>query len=283
MKAGYGNWEVVCDPDDGARLSSLKYMGYELLATEPDSFTPPDKDYGEYETRPVYGYDDCFPSVDECRYPESGFICRDHGQLCWERWKVENLAGKLICSVRTDRPSVKFSRILELSEDSILWFFEVENRTEKALPFLHVMHPLMYLNQICNIEVPEFGSIFDENSQTFLTCNSPETVNQYLKSISAGNYKMLLLKDVKEGTFRIVFKNNRKLEIRFDRELFPTFGIWWNNSAYPDQEGIRRNECAFEPIPGTCSNLEKSYQDGLFLQVPAGQTFNWNIKWTMIR
>lgn len=278
-----GNWEVKCLPEDGARLSSLKYQGYELLTTAPGSFISPVQDYGEFENRPVYGYDDCFPTVDECKFPLNGFICRDHGQICWEHWNVEVLTGKLICWVETDKPPVKFSRILEFSQDSILWQFEVGNKSGNALPFLHIMHPLMQLNEINKVEVPEFGSIHDENSQTQLPYNKSETVSQLLNSIPEGNYKMILLRDIKKGTFQIVFNNDRILEISFDRELFPSLGIWWNNSAYPDQKGIRRIECAFEPIPGSCSNLEKSYKDGFSLQVPAGQVISWNVRWTMIR
>jgi len=42
-KANFGFWELECIPAYGARISSLKYKGYELLITEPNNFAPPGK------------------------------------------------------------------------------------------------------------------------------------------------------------------------------------------------------------------------------------------------
>jgi hypothetical protein len=67
----------------------------------------------------------------------------------------------------------------------------------------------------------------------------------------------------------------------FDNKIFPTVGIWWNNGGYPREEGLKRIECAFEPIPGTCSNLSKSIKDGYYLSVEAGKSFCWEIGWTI--
>jgi hypothetical protein len=81
VKADFGNWHVECLPEDGARISVLKYFGNDLLTPKTSCFKKPEKDYGEFELRPVYGYDDCFPTVDKCSYPEGNFECRDHGEL----------------------------------------------------------------------------------------------------------------------------------------------------------------------------------------------------------
>ena len=62
-----GNWHVSCLPKDGGRLKKLSYAGHNLLTGKPMVFRPPSENYGRYETRPVYGYDDCFPTVDVCR------------------------------------------------------------------------------------------------------------------------------------------------------------------------------------------------------------------------
>ena len=279
IKADYGSWEVECLPEDGARISSLKYKGYELLTTAPSSFTSPREDYGEFETRPVYGYDDCFPSCDECIYPELDFKCRDHGQLCWENWDVTQTNNGILCSIEIKEPSVRFTRSLKFTDDSVVWNFEVSNRTTKPLPFLHIMHPLMRLKEIINMELPGFVSIVDENKNVNLPLTSPSGVNIYLKLIKQGDFRMLLMEEIKEGRACITFKNGMILEIGFDPELFPTFGIWWNNSAYPNEDGIRRNECAFEPIPGTSSNLATSFNDGSFLMVEPEKTFDWKVKW----
>jgi len=68
-----------------------------------------------------YGYDDCFPSVNECKYLENNFKCRDHGQLCWQAWHVEKEANELICSTDLINPKVTFLRTLKFTEDSLYW------------------------------------------------------------------------------------------------------------------------------------------------------------------
>jgi len=91
---------------------------------------------------------------------------------------------------------------------------------------------------------------------------------------------MFLLKEIADGFVRLRFSNGVKLEIRFDRTLFPTLGIWWNNGGYPEG-GQLRTECAFEPIPGTSSDLSKSFNDGAYLSVEPGKPMIWEITWTV--
>jgi hypothetical protein len=90
---------------------------------------------------------------------------------------------------------------------------------------------------------------------------------------------MLLLKEIRDGALVIGFKNDLTLRICFDKILFPTLGIWWNNAGYPDEEGLGRTECAFEPIPGICSDLSKSYTADSYLSAEPGETFSWEIEW----
>ena len=69
VRLASGLWEIECLPEDGGRIATLRFAGRDFLTRAPDPFTPPAGDFGNYETRPVYGYDDCFPSVDPCTYP----------------------------------------------------------------------------------------------------------------------------------------------------------------------------------------------------------------------
>lgn len=274
-------WEVECLPMDGARISFLKYKGYELLTTAPVKFIPPQKDYGKYETRPVYGYDDCFPTVTACQYPNEEIELSDHGQLCWQSWNVETELGKLVCSTCLKELQIEFVRTLLFKGDKILWQFEVKNRSGQAIYFLHVMHPLMRLDLISRIDAPEFEFVVDEESQSILQLKNSQELNGFLMGILPGTYKMLLLRGIKGDRTRITLRNKMSLEINFDHKFYPAFGIWWNKSGYPDESGKRRNECAFEPIPGFCSNLEESYREGTYMTVPAEGRFSWEVIWRM--
>lgn len=130
----YGRWIIEYDLDDGARLSRLCFNNTDLLTREPNNFRSPSSDYGEYETRPVYGYDDCFPSIEQCKYPGIDWEIPDHGELCWRKWNLIAQKNCLIFSVKSDLLPIIFKRILEFNEFNLTWKFEVTNAGNKPLP-----------------------------------------------------------------------------------------------------------------------------------------------------
>ena len=71
-----------------------------------------------------------------------------------------------------------------------------------------------------------------------------------------------------------------RLVVNYPHRLFPSLGIWWNRGGYPGEEGCRRTECAFEPMPGTWSSLARSAADGHCLTAPARGSLSWEIVWT---
>ena len=282
IKANIGNWNIECMPWDGARISVLQFNGNDLLTTYPGSFKPPEKFYGDYETRPVFGYDDCFPTVEPCTYPSKLFECRDHGELCWNRWQARFADNSLFCYTKCCMPRVTFRRTLEFNGNSISWQFEVVNLADEDLPFLHVMHALMPLNEISDIVFPGFRSVIDEGKRNNPGLKNPDEVKDYLFAIDKGNYRMLLLRNIEGNFITVSFKTGLKLKIDLPSEMFPTLGVWWNNSGYPDEEGLQRCECAFEPIPGTCSNLSDSFKEGAFLMTKPGKSLKWEIIWKIL-
>jgi hypothetical protein len=277
----FGYWYIEIIPEDGARISVLKYDGNDLLTAIQPSFKAPEKFLGDFETRPVYGYDDCFPSVDPCTFPDGKFKCRDHGELCWQKWKLTIDEDSLICSTDCIKPEVTFIRALGFSGNTITWRFEVKNRSSNKIPFLHVMHALMPLKNIQRTSLPEFNYVVDEVRSDELRAKNQGALVDSLLSIKPGIYKMLLLREIGDGSIELGFKNGLALHIDYDKKLFPTLGIWWNNGAYPGEAGLQRFECAFEPIPGTSSDLSKSFGDGVYLTANPGQTVSWEITWTI--
>ena len=248
-----GRWEIECDLADGARIGRLRFDGVDLLTTTPADFRPPVADYGRYETRPVYGYDDCFPTVDACgQWP-------DHGELCWLRWSGTPVA----CSVASALSPLRFARRLDFEAGRLRWNFAVENNGDTPLPVQHVMHPLMPVAQIDAVALPT-GAGYDASQ-----------IAAELLALPPGNTRMLYLQNVTEGMVRIGFRRGLQLTGRFPTDLFPTLGIWWNNQGYPAEPGLRRSECAFEPVPGPNSTLTS----GTTLTVPAQGRIAWHIDW----
>ena len=246
-------WEMECNLADGARIGRLAYAGVDLLTTAPAGFRPPTADYGRYETRPVYGYDDCFPTVEACGdWP-------DHGELCWLKWS----GSPADCTVTSALAPLRFNRRLEFAPDRLRWHFAVANLGATPCAVQHVMHPLMPLGEVVDLVLPA-GDGYDA-----------ARVAADLLSLEHSQTRMLYLPKVRQGQVRIGFREGLQLKVRFPTDLFPTLAIWWNHLAYPDEAGLRRSECAFEPVPGPDSRLA----NGTTMVVPANGALNWSIDW----
>lgn len=271
-----GPWLVEYELDDGGRLCRLCYNNYDLLTTVPDDFKPPSKNYGEYETRPVYGYDDCFPSVEVSKYPGLNWTVPDHGELCWLHWESVIKSDRIIFSVASKVLPIRFKRTLKFQEKQLTWTFEVKNNGDQPLPFQHVIHPLIKLTKIKDLRFPDFASLNNEAKEA-LEITTPESLRDFLLSSSMGKAYMLYMQEPDDNFVQWTYNNGLQVRMTYPSNEFTSVGIWWNNCAYPDEDVCRRDECAFEPIPGSTSKLEEAYGEGRSLLVKAGETKSWDI------
>ncbi len=276
-----GPWLIEFTPDDGGRLDRIAYDSYDLLTTAPREFRKPGTDYGEYENRPVYGYDDCFPSVESCAFPGIDWVVPDHGEVCWLIWKATSSDNLLSFQTESKALPIRFTREMMFGDSSIGWRFEVYNWGNFSLPFQHVMHPLMKLGEVVAFDVPACATVFSSRVQEELDLKSAKAVSEFLLHQPRGTATMLFLQGITEGRVRWQYANGLSLTLTFPGELFPGIGIWWNNNGYPAEAGIQRNECAFEPIPGHSSNLAEEYRSGHYLSVPPRERLCWQITWTL--
>ena len=242
---------MECRLEDGARLERLRYGGVDLLTQAPARFRAPDNRYGRYESRPVYGYDDCFPTVEAC----DGWP--DHGELCRLAWS----GSESDCFARSRRAPLTFSRRLRFGERELAWSFSAVNHGEEMIPVQHVMHPLMPPGDIEEIELPACQS------------HDAAALARKLVALPAGSAEMIFLNGISDGRFALRFRHGLRLVVTFSREQFPSLGIWWNNGGYPD--AFQRHECAFEPVPGRLSRLA----DGTTMRLAPRGRLDWQVRW----
>lgn len=278
----FGRWRVGYAAEDGARLTSLSFDDLSLLAGAPRDFRAPTRDYGKYETRPVYGYDDCFPTVDACSYPSplgrGGWSVPDHGELCWLPWTVKVAQDELHFEVESKALPLRFVRVMRFTASGIEWRFEIKNEGEEALPFMHVMHALLPLENVARVELPAFSEVMDEVRGMVVTFRDVTEVAEALSRMRL-EAEMFLLRGVKQGQYVVRFRSGQTLRVTYPAEVFPTLGIWWNHEGHPDEDGLRRMECALEPIAGRWSSLEKSLAEGDVQMAEPGRSTEWTIRW----
>lgn len=248
-----GSWRMECDLADGARIRRLRFQEADLLTAKPEAFRPPQADYGRYETRPVFAYDDCFPTVEQCAH------WPDHGEVCWLPWS----GTPVDCHATSALAPLRFSRRLDFKNHRLLWSFAVENSGSVAIPVQHVMHPLFPLDEVETIQLPA-GDGYE-----------PHRLATELLAACPGTFRMDFLRGIKRGEVRIGFRQGLQLAIRFPTSWFPTLGIWWNNRGYPNEVGLHRSECSFQPVAGPDSRLTS----GTTMTVPPRGRLNWEIEW----
>jgi len=277
-----GPWLVEYRPKDGGRIGCLKYGDIDLLTVEPNNFIPPKEDYGEYELRPVYGYDDCFPSVESCYYPGSKWMIPDHGEVCWLPFKVKGEKNSLRFEVDSKNIPARLVREMIFEENKLIWSFRVENLGNKEINFQHVIHPLMPINSITGIKLPGYESVFDDINNGVLSLDGSHSLEEFLLSRPSGSTNMLFIRNIKMGEMSWDYVNKIRVVAKFSPDIFPSIGIWWNNGKYPDEDNCRRNECALEPVPGLNSRLSDAIECGKALKLSGGDVFEWEIEWNVI-
>jgi hypothetical protein len=275
----FGQWSVACEPSDGGRVSHLGWNGFELLTQPPVSFLPPRGNLGRYELRPVFAYDDCWPSVETCPFPQKDWQVPDHGELCWLPWEVTVAPDGLVARVESAALPVRFEREMHFSHDRLVWRFKISNLGDIELPCQHVMHPLLPLSAIRALELPEFEAAWDSRTGNIRPERTPDALAAFLLGQSPGTATMVFLQRVRTGRCALVRRDGLRLEVHYPADMFPSLGVWWNNRGYPDEDGCRRDECAFEPVPGPTSMLTQAWQEGTCLRLGAGQDLSWECKW----
>ena len=134
---------------------------------------------------------------------------------------------------------------------------------------------------ITDIEIPGFASALDWQRGLTLEGLGQSGVRDLLLTCAPGSTAMLFLRNAEIGEITCTFRDSLRLRMKFPVKKFPTIGIWWNNRGYPDEEGLRRSECAFEPTPGMTSNLAREAASGSCLSVEPRGRFAWQVGWEM--
>ena len=93
----------------------------------------------------VGGWDECFPSVAETRYPAfpwEGTVVPDHGELWAVQWKAETFCDGERIEVRLVANGVRFpyrferTLLLAAGDNGIRLMYSVSNPTAHAFPFI---------------------------------------------------------------------------------------------------------------------------------------------------
>lgn len=279
-----GDWRLICDLEDGGRISSARWRGLELL-TQPHlpngSFRAPAPDYGLYETRPVFGYDDCWPSVQPSVWTGLGREVRDHGELIWRQWENVDLGETLSCTVGDADQGWIFRREVSASGSDLRFAFTCSNTGSAPMPMHWAGHVLVPPLSVVDLELPEFASA----RQTFpmpsaIGARTGGEVWSYLSGLPAGTSVFVAFDEVRGNELRVSL-GEYDWRWRVTGLERPSLGLWFNRRGYPTPSELARDEFGIEWMTGESPRLEDAVREGSAVVLRPGENVQWGMEWSI--
>ncbi|HLP07163.1 MAG TPA: hypothetical protein VK178_03295 [Opitutaceae bacterium] len=285
--------ELILVPALGGRVVSLRdrRSGREWLWHRPEAnWLWANRRGDNFGNSPQAGIDECLPSVAACQL--DGRDIPDHGELWYQSWTVDESAlARRELSIGADLETLplRFRRSIVAVEDSVLEFrYQLENRGERAEPFLWCLHPLFTIREGDRIVLPAevttlrlngglgvpitFGDVwrypepFPGIALERLVCPGGE--GACVKGFAG---------PLREGRAALV--NDRTgdgLELQWDATQVPMLGLWLNRGL----AGF--HHVALEPTHGAPDSLADAVH--LWKQhavIAPGARMEWSVRWTL--
>ena len=278
-----GDWDVECQ-DEGGRLTRVRWGGRDLL-TRPHlpggQFRRPAPRWGEYETRPVFGYDDCWPSLEVSAWPQREQRVRDHGELCWRRWTVDKQGGAMLATA-SEPGDWTFTRGLRCDEGVLRFDFTVTNEGQRPLAMGWAGHCLVPPGDVRGLVLPGY--------QTASWAWPPDPsrdrpadaqgVWSVLSALPRGTAVMLVLGHCHPPSFTVAL-DGLSWRVAIEGVVRPALGLWYNRAGYPPEAGLEREEFGLEWMLTAECVLQDAAASGSAIALAPGQALRWAITWSM--
>lgn len=297
-----GECEVTILPRLGAKISSIKLKGRELLQPPLAPIASRTQTMG-FDEGDASGWDECLPSVAACSVPFAGGVARipDHGDLWRVEWEQVETKDE---EQRTNSVSLKgkcFSLPLELERTVYLkesaggvrlgLFYKLTNTGTDPAPWSWAAHPLFAVDAGDAINLPDgMRELRLEGSGGGRLGSRGDTVSWPVAKLAAGgetNLDFALPAD--SGVGDKLFAGplgadenwcelNRpsagvKIRVSFEAERTPYLGLWLCYGGWPEREGPKQMCVALEPATAPVDSL--AVEGPWSRELAAGESFEW--------
>ena len=294
--------QLIVVPEVGGKVISLRstVTGREYLWRDPNRKLRPvvyGSNFGGFD---ISGFDDCFPTVDECRYPEGGFqglSVPDHGELWCQRWTAHHLQDGLHLVVTGRRFPYRFEKWITLASDppQVRFDYRVTSAGNSPFTYLWVAHPLLAMEENSRVIVPghpkaystfALGQRIDATFRhSWAWPHAPtsdgRTVDYSLLGActQAANDKVWL-HSPPGGWCALQHPGDpERLVVTFDPRLLPWLGICVNHCGWPDRDP--GYWVAIEPGTSRHDALDKAIVRGTAVTLHPRQQHRWHISFTI--
>jgi len=292
------NLRVIVDPIAGGKIRSLfsKRTGIEYLYQDPRQNFTPGPSYGSHD---LSGFDECFPTVWPCSYPDGkrqGLELGDHGWLWQQPWKAEVADGQVIMRCEIAQLNCEFQRTCRLSSDDGLTLdYRITNHDEEPLKFIYSAHPLLAAGPDTQLmlpdEVEEVFVFFVANAtgipeSSWIAWPPPDNAD-LLAPYSASRKSCFkgYTRRLKTGRASVRHADRgERLQFEFNSEDLPHLGFLMSQGFDEDPHGSFAGELflALEPTTGVGDDLPTCEQTRTTATLEPGETKPFTIQLSLV-
>lgn len=240
--------------------------------------------FSEYDSS---GFDECFPSIDECLYPEGsrkGLKIPDHGEVWAMPWKVEIKENKAYLEVTSKKFKYTLKKIVSLIGNKIKIDYEIMNLGSDDLAYIWTPHMLLNCDENTKIVVPNYLDkiISLESSSTHLEYMKeytyPHTLDKNNKIFDLSMVEKLDKNNCEKFYFlqqtswsKIKnLKTGESVTVRVPTDKVPYLGIWRTQGGYRGDYNI-----ALEPCTGIYDSVEDGIRRNKIQKVEKNSSNTW--------
>lgn len=284
-------------PGYGCKMASLikKDTGREFLFQSAlDRLTPPPygASFSEYDSS---GFDEVFPSIDACPYPDGGYKgvpIPDHGEVWALPWQhvVHPNGNGLTAWVKSQHLPYQFSRDLTLKGNEIIFHYMVENLADEPFEFIWTPHCLLNCSTDTQLLVPENLTEIITVEHGTKTLGPWGTRHRYPHTMSVAGRPVDLSKTMPESDnscekFYFTQKNTHgwcaikhndngdTLTYRYDADKVPYLAVWKTQGGYRGDYNL-----AMEPCTGEWDDLYVAHKVRRTAVCEAKERYEWIFK-----
>lgn len=290
-------------PELGGKIASLhdQRSGREWLWRHPRlpyRQVAPESSY--VEAADTGGWDECFPTVDRCAYPEPpwrGAALPDHGEL-WSQpvaLDVSTTAEQLVLDALWHGRVLPYRfrrRITAQSGSGLLRCeYRVDNLGAHPLRHSYCAHPLIAVEPGMRLRVPDAARFHISVAQPAAIVRRDELL-RFPFEVALGEHTMgldvlpprdagIALKVWSEPlaeAWAALRAPDGELHLRWGGGEWSQLALWFNLGALGMDGGAAYYNLGFEPCIGAQDSLAAAVASGLAASVPAGGSQSWWIE-----
>lgn len=262
---------------------------------------------GPFEDSELSGWDECFPTIAACRYPDVDdaldrrrIFLADHGDLWRTRWRdVSRSDDEIALELANEELAYVFRRTISLNGSKLDCHYSLTNCSDSELRCMWAMHPLFRLEPLMTVRVGgspllarEFGfdggrgdaaddsdvsSITTKDRWPIIADGSDVRDFRTVLPDASPFVRKIVLRDIRDRTVSLLSpERTESLRIQWIGKAVRYLGICVNWNAWPVGD---RTQCwiALEPSSGSSDSLYDSFLRDEYSKVRRRSTTSWTV------